>query len=117
MRDLLAATSAAAFGREAAAVAADREALLERIAELGRAAVAAGTGETKDDPGKGSLAQSTQRQRRPWRRKRDGSARRSAEAAGGRPTDTNAGGPPPPAPTGDQGQPRETDNREAGGEP
>src|SRR5439155_21953096 len=38
VRDLLAATSAAVCGRDVARVAADREALLERIAQLGRSA-------------------------------------------------------------------------------
>jgi hypothetical protein len=55
VQDVLAASSAARYGRAAAAVAADREALLERIAQLGRRAPSASTGEAIDDPDKGAL--------------------------------------------------------------
>jgi hypothetical protein len=54
--DVLAATSAAAYGRDAAAVAADREALLDRIAQFSPKIVQSGGGQATDDPGKGSLS-------------------------------------------------------------
>jgi hypothetical protein len=57
VRDLLAASSAQRYGRDTRHVAADREVLLERVAQLGRARSAQGTGQALDDPGKGALPQ------------------------------------------------------------
>jgi Helicase HerA, central domain len=69
VQDVLAASSAARYGRAAAAVAADREALLERIAQLSRRpAPLASSGEAIDDPDKGALP--VRRQARAGRRGR-----------------------------------------------
>jgi hypothetical protein len=57
VHDLLAASSALRYGRDARHAAADREVLLERLAQLGRARSAQGTGQALDDPGKGALPQ------------------------------------------------------------
>jgi hypothetical protein len=69
VQDVLAASSAARYGRASAAVSADREALLERIAQLSRrAAQLASSGEAIDDPDKGALP--VRRQDRTGRRGR-----------------------------------------------
>jgi hypothetical protein len=116
VRDVLAATSAAAYGRDAAAVAADREALLERIAELGRAAASAGTGEARDDPGKGAVpAPQPERTRR--RRNRGGSRGGRTRRAGDPPRSPKNDGPTPPAADGGQDRTGETDDPEGKGEP
>jgi hypothetical protein len=57
VHDLLAASSALRYGRDARHVAADREVLLERLAQLGRPRSAQATGQALDDPGKGALPQ------------------------------------------------------------
>ncbi|MBV9583094.1 MAG: TraM recognition domain-containing protein, partial [Chloroflexi bacterium] len=57
VRDLLASSSALRYGRDARHVAANREVLLDRVAQLGRARAAQGTGQALDDPGKGALPQ------------------------------------------------------------
>src|SRR5439155_26230069 len=72
--DVLAGQSAARFGRDAASVAADREVLLDRIAQLGRSTSTSGRGEALDDPGQGALPSSAparSRRGRPRRNRRD----------------------------------------------
>jgi hypothetical protein len=69
VQDVLAAISATRYGRASTAVDADREALLERIAQFSRrAAPSASSGEAIDDPDKGALP--VRRQDRTGRRGR-----------------------------------------------
>jgi len=91
VRDLLAATSAACYGRDAGTVAADRTALLERVAQLARSKTHSGTGEALVDPGKGALPPDE----RSRSRTRRGSSRRSQQRATKRSVPTSA--PTPPA--------------------
>jgi uncharacterized protein DUF87 len=66
VRDLLAAASASRNGRDARRVVADREALLERIAQLANNRNHGGNGEVLADPGQGALpdGQTSARSRR-----------------------------------------------------
>jgi hypothetical protein len=69
VQDVLAASSAARYARASAAVSGDREALLERIAQLSRRTPASeSSGEAIDDPEKGALPD--RRQARAGRRAR-----------------------------------------------
>src|SRR5439155_17757591 len=114
----LAETSAAAYGRDAATLAADREALLERIAELSRGSTSSGNGEARDDPDKGALPPPRSSERSQSRRGRGRSRPRRNVRTGDQRTHTNREGAEPPTRPDDGGErTRETDDREADGKP
>jgi Helicase HerA, central domain len=76
VRDLLAATSAACYGRDAQSVATDRDALLDRMAQLARSKSSqSGDGEALNDRGKGALPSSRRNAGRPRRDTGKGSPR------------------------------------------
>jgi hypothetical protein len=80
VRDVLMATSAATYGRDATAVAADREALLERIALLSRLTAGSGGGQALDDPGNGAMPPRRQGKQARSRRSQKRLPKRSKEA-------------------------------------